>query len=331
MVATNGLDAQHPDDSPDSEQPEAGPQPSATRQGDWISVDGPNPDQASDWTGKWLLYLSPDVVDKAWATIKAATRSGKLGFLSKVADRRLAENGPQAGRNPYGHPASIEHPCCIYTRDCRDSADVARVLGTLRQLGFTGWLTYKEDTATHIGLYGKGAALYSSRPDSLEFRRHRRPVDPAVAYRWDVHRQLAAAGQAVATAAAAADDAVTVLAAAYNALCLLEAVCRSLPDLGLTGHPSSSTPARDAATSARTTLASAPSLPSAELPPVRIDWSKMNAVAGAVAACARTVITALERGAGGAAAADQRAMREAALKVRALEAAPLATAEPLSP
>jgi len=57
----------------------------------------------------------------------------------------------------------------------------------------------------------------------------------------------------------------------------------------------------------------------------------MNAVAGAVAACARTVITALERGAGGAAAADQWAMREAALKVRALEAAPPATAEQLSP
>lgn len=60
------------------------------------------------------------------ATVKAATRGGKLGFLSKVADQRLAETGPQAGRNPYGRQASIEHPCCIYTRDCRDSADVAR-------------------------------------------------------------------------------------------------------------------------------------------------------------------------------------------------------------
>jgi len=204
------------------------------------------------------------------------------------------------------------------------------VLGTLRQLGFNGWLTYKEDTATVTGLYGKGAALYSSRPGSLEFRRHRRPVDPAVAYRWDVHRQLAAAGQAV-TAAADADDVVALLAAAYNALSLLEAVCRHLPDLGRASHHRSSTAACDAATSARTTLASAPSLPSAELPPVRIDWSDMDAVASAVAACARALVTALERGAGQAAAADQRAMREAALKVRVLEAAPRVTAEHASP
>ncbi len=48
MVATNGLDAQHPDDSLESEQPEPEPQLSTTRQGDWIWVDGPNPDQATD-------------------------------------------------------------------------------------------------------------------------------------------------------------------------------------------------------------------------------------------------------------------------------------------
>ncbi len=266
MVAANNLDAESPDDSLDSEQPEPEPQPSTTRKGDWIWADGPDPDQATDWTGKWLLYLSPDTVDQAWATIKAATRGGKLGFRSKVADRRLAETGPLASRNPYGRQPPIEHPCCIYTQDCRDSADVARVLGALRQLGFTGWLIYKEDTATVTGLYGKGAALYSSRPSSLEFRRHRRPVDPAVAYCWDVHRQLAAAGWAVATAAD--DDVSELLTVAYNALCLLEAVCRQPPDLGWAHHLSShtGTAAHDAATSARTTLASAPSLPSAELP-----------------------------------------------------------------
>jgi len=62
-----------------------------------------------------------------------------------------------------------------------------------------------------------------------------------------------------------------------------------------------------------------------------MDWSDRDAVASGVVACARALITALERGAARAADADQRAMRQAALKVRVLDAAPPGTAEDDSP
>jgi Domain of unknown function (DUF1917) len=147
------------------------PNPSEQHGVGWIYVRGPRHDQATDWAGKWLLYLPNDQVDEGWATIATATTAGRLGVAAKVADRALAEHGSRRGRE-------ILHVCCVYTADCRDTADVARVLGVLRELGFSQRLSYKEDAATLAGVYGHGAALYVAQPGSLEFTRRRDPVDP---------------------------------------------------------------------------------------------------------------------------------------------------------
>jgi Domain of unknown function (DUF1917) len=148
------------------------PKPSEHLGAGWIRVRGPHDDQTTPWVGKWLLYLPPDQVDGAWDQIATATLDGRLGVAAKVADRLLAEHGARHGRD-------VLHVCCVYTADCRDTADVARVLGELRELGFTQRLSYKEDAATLTGVYGQGAALYVAQPGSLEFTRRRLPVDPA--------------------------------------------------------------------------------------------------------------------------------------------------------
>ena len=58
---------------------------------------------------------------------------------------------------------------CVYTADCRNMDDVKRVLAALRSMGYQGRLNYKEDLATHAGLYEGGsgpASLYTSPSDS---------------------------------------------------------------------------------------------------------------------------------------------------------------------
>jgi hypothetical protein len=138
----------------------------------WIYVSGPGHNRTTDWVGKWLLYLPREQVDAGWAKIADAVAAGRLGVSAKVADRAIAKHGSRRGRE-------ILHVCCVYTADCRDTADVARVLGVLRELGFAQRLSYKEDAATLTGVYGQGAALYVAQPGSLEFTRRRHPVDPA--------------------------------------------------------------------------------------------------------------------------------------------------------
>jgi len=62
---------------------------------------------------------------------------------------------------------------CVYTVDWTDDADVRRVLGELRALGFNGRLSYKTDSDTLTGQYGSGSATYVSQPGSLDMERRR--------------------------------------------------------------------------------------------------------------------------------------------------------------
>lgn len=41
---------------------------------------------------------------------------------------------------------------CVYTRDWRDQVDVTTALRRLRELGYQGRLSYKEDADTHVDL-----------------------------------------------------------------------------------------------------------------------------------------------------------------------------------
>jgi hypothetical protein len=143
--------------------------PSNCRDSLWLAVLGPVSAGAySAWTGKWLLWVPAEEVDERWPAIAGATVVGFLGIAAKVSTAAHPRN------------ASGEHVICVYTADCQDHADVARVLAMLRYLGYRGRLSYKEDGMTYAGRYGQGTALYVAQAGANDFdqRRQAFPVPP---------------------------------------------------------------------------------------------------------------------------------------------------------
>ena len=134
----------------------------------WLWAHNPTRTSATGYGGKWLLFSAPGAVAEAWGRVRDATMTGKLGVDAKVATRKQ------------GLPGAVV--MCVYTRDCRDLADVTRVLAELRAMGFGGRLNYKEDTATYAGIYAgdrRGpASLYTSSGGVL-IRALRPIIEPA--------------------------------------------------------------------------------------------------------------------------------------------------------
>jgi hypothetical protein len=126
-------------------EPFAECKPSEVTQGFWIYARrkrGSYP-EATDRSGKWLLFAPLERVDEFWSVIKIATEAGELGDSSKVATMRPNPNE----RDPR------KKVICVYTYDSEDAADVRRVRQVLRELGFTGKLPYKTDDDTLAGRY----------------------------------------------------------------------------------------------------------------------------------------------------------------------------------
>lgn len=122
----------------------------------WIWAENPATPENDDspWVGKWLLFIPEPEIDPVWDQIKEDTEAGRLGVGAKRSNMR-------PGKYPNGNVV-----ICVYTKDCRDLADVKRVLARLRELGHTDRLNYKEDLATLAGRYEGGqspASLYTSR------------------------------------------------------------------------------------------------------------------------------------------------------------------------
>jgi hypothetical protein len=88
----------------------------------WIEVkrggDGPMPTSRA---GQYVIETTVSAVDVLWATIKAATERGELGYKSKVS---TASRGGQPDKRTI----------CVLTYDADDSADVARVGHALQML-----------------------------------------------------------------------------------------------------------------------------------------------------------------------------------------------------
>lgn len=103
--------------------------------------------------GKWI---SRDLTEQLWQGIRGATIEGCLGIGAKVSPDRTR--------------------ACVYTRDYRDIDDLRRVLGVLRAIGVTGWITYKRDCETAHGVYGTGASYWTSPPGTTEIRTPRLSV-----------------------------------------------------------------------------------------------------------------------------------------------------------
>jgi Domain of unknown function (DUF1917) len=140
-------------------------QPSTCRDSLWLAVLGPvSAGGYGAWTGKWLLWVPAEEVDERWPAIAGATVVGFLGIAAKVSTAAHPRN------------ADGKHVICVYTADCQDRADVARVLAMLRELGYSGRLAYKEDGMTYAGRYGRGVALYVAQAGSNDLDQRRQPV-----------------------------------------------------------------------------------------------------------------------------------------------------------
>lgn len=81
--------------------------------------------------GVWVVPTTTSEIDALWATIKQATREGKLGYKSKAATASRSLGVDQADR--------VIH---VLTYDADDAADVARIHAALRELGVTGELAF---------------------------------------------------------------------------------------------------------------------------------------------------------------------------------------------
>ena len=139
----------------------------------WLKAVALNaPAKAGAYEGKWMPRVPAASVDEIWSRVVEATRAGRLGIGAKVSTRFSNRFSPRS-------EGADTHVICVYTADCRDMAEVRRVLVELRRMGFRERLSYKENGATAANVYGPGAALYVAQPDSLEPERRREPIpDP---------------------------------------------------------------------------------------------------------------------------------------------------------
>jgi|GEM_PF-1366520 len=96
----------------------------------------------TDRSGKWLIWLSPENIDRYWTKIKQAVEDGKLGDAAKVST---------AGSLSEKHPRYV---ICVYTYDHADHEDVMRIRQVLRDLGIKLPIPYKADADTEALRYG---------------------------------------------------------------------------------------------------------------------------------------------------------------------------------
>ncbi|KAM7221482.1 protein of unknown function (DUF1917) domain containing protein [Rhypophila decipiens] len=117
--------------------------------------------------GKWMLFPEPQDVDEAWRRVARATVNNELGIAAKVA--------------PINDPHERQRLICVYTKDFRDTADIARVLNKLRSLELIRaggkQIYYKSDAWTDLGIYGGNdwhipASMHSSNEIFSYITRH---------------------------------------------------------------------------------------------------------------------------------------------------------------
>lgn len=131
--------------------------PSKIKNEYWVHAAHPNPpNEWTDYSGKWLIFVPLKQLDEKWALIANATAAGLLGIESKAATAKpngLAQN-------------KWIKVICVCTYDSTDKIDVMRVRDQLRVLGFIKKLAYKTDQATIAGQY---RSLDKAAPVSLYY------------------------------------------------------------------------------------------------------------------------------------------------------------------
>lgn len=115
-------------------------------------------------SGKWMLFPSPDYVDKLWNIVATATFEGTLGICAKVATKEESED------------ANKPRLICVYNENFEDKDEIRRVLKRLRELAVVKdgpeeegrIIYYKPDVWTHLGIMSGNewklkASLHGSR------------------------------------------------------------------------------------------------------------------------------------------------------------------------
>lgn len=105
----------------------------------------------TDRSGKWLIFLPPNVIDSAWQLVADAVHKGKLWDRAKASTLGAIMTKKR--------DASINQPdmhvICVYTYNADDKDDVMQIREYLRRLGFVQKLPYKLDADTLAGKYAE--------------------------------------------------------------------------------------------------------------------------------------------------------------------------------
>jgi Domain of unknown function (DUF1917) len=109
--------------------------------------------EPTERSGKWLIWLSPENIDRYWAKIKEAVEQGQLGEEAKVSTRNKGSMTPEVRRKKEER-GDTSFVICVYTYDYQDREDVMRIRQRLRDLGIRRPIRYKADSDTGAGKYG---------------------------------------------------------------------------------------------------------------------------------------------------------------------------------
>lgn len=90
-------------------------------------------------SGKWLVFLRNNRIDRHWQRIRDAVIAGDMGDCAKVSTTGSARNG--------------RHVICVYTYDYEDKDDVMRIRAALRHCGILLPISYKRDLDTVLLRY----------------------------------------------------------------------------------------------------------------------------------------------------------------------------------
>ena len=133
--------------------------PSTTCDKYWIISHNKNSPREYIDSGKWMIFVKKNELDKWWLLIKEKTEQGELGPSSKTSTMLGKPNDTNTENGAI----------MVYTYDYNDIDDIKRVLTTLRKIGVTQKIYYKTNEMTRNNRYSKlghNASKYNS--DELE-------------------------------------------------------------------------------------------------------------------------------------------------------------------
>lgn len=140
-------------------------------------------------TGKWLLFVPVQAVDRIWSIIAEDTLTGKLGCSAKVATEIDPSDPDSQPTTTTTSDSDKPRLICVYTINFNDKSDIKRVLQRLRKRGVVKdgrdkdhslgkdsnnnkQIWYKPDVYTELGINSGNewkirASLYGSREEDM--------------------------------------------------------------------------------------------------------------------------------------------------------------------